>query len=458
METPSSMRVAASPGQDADLENSGRSTTRNESHPSKSKRFHALARESLGTNGPARSVLIAARMLCRLLSLLVVIVGLPAAAYDLRIDASGTVVRWKGNVEFVLDAQAGIQLNVAKVETAARAAIATLAAVTPDVRLTMRVGTPRALGYEVADPSKNQNDIIVLKDWPYSDGALAATVVTVNGKTHEIVDADIAFNTSNNAFAVLDGPQDTRFLNDVQNTLTHELGHAMGLLHNATDAKVVMYPSAPAGEVTKRVLAADDSEALRVLYAASSAGANDALVGEPPMAQGCSASMGELSMFALAAVMSVLSRKRRSVLALAAMPVMALAAPASELDLSKADDVAVGSVVSAKSENRSGQFVTELKVNITHCAKGGCAATVFVTVPGGKVGDYEQFVIDHPVPVVGESLAVSRAAGHQLVLRLAEPENAAKFERALKTLRGSVQPHSVSSAPPASVQPVVKSR
>jgi hypothetical protein len=258
---------------------------------------------------------------------------------------------------------------------------------------------------------------------------------------------------------VLEGPDDTRFLNDVQNTLTHELGHAMGLLHNAADAKVVMYPSAPAGEVTKRVLAADDHEALRVLYAASSPGpTSDSVVGDEPMAQGCSTSMGELSMFAVAAALTVLLRKRRVLWLAAAMPVMALAAPSTELDLSKADDVAVGAVVSTKSENRSGQFVTELKVNVTRCAKGGCAATVFITVPGGKVGDYEQFVIDHPVPVVGELLAVTRAAGHQRVLRLAEPANAAKFERALKTLRGSMQPQSVSSAPPASAQPVGKSR
>ncbi len=44
------------------------------------------------------------------------------------------------------------------------------------------------------EPGRNLNGVMVLSDWPYSDGALAATVVTVNAKTHEIVDADVAFN------------------------------------------------------------------------------------------------------------------------------------------------------------------------------------------------------------------------------------------------------------------------
>ncbi len=70
-------------------------------------------------------------MLRRLLILVVLTLGLPSSAYQLRRDSGGTVVRWKGHVEFVLDPSVAIQLKAPKTEAAARAALATLAEVIP---------------------------------------------------------------------------------------------------------------------------------------------------------------------------------------------------------------------------------------------------------------------------------------------------------------------------------------
>ena len=387
-------------------------------------------------------------------------VGLPAAAYDLRHDASGAVVRWSRNVELVLDSRAALALKASRVEAAAREALSTLSSVTPALVVTLRVGAPRAIGYDVADPSKNQNDIVVLEEWPYDESALAATVVTVNGKTHEIVDTDIAFNTSNNAFAVLEGGFDSRLVNDVQNTLTHELGHALGLMHNSGDASVVMYPSAPPGETSKRVLASDDREGLKALYADSTSATTaqvSSAEGLTPV--GCTASAGEVSMLALLAVLVPLARRGQPrVWVLLAMPSVSWAA-APALDFSKADTVAIGSVISTRTENRSGQFVTEVEVAVARCAKGRCPATLVVLAPGGKVGDFEQSIVDHPVPIVGEVLVVTRTLGRHRLFLMREPEVGRRVDLALATLlRGSTQPQSVELAPGPSTQPVGKTR
>ncbi|MBM4397139.1 MAG: matrixin family metalloprotease [Deltaproteobacteria bacterium] len=53
---------------------------------------------------------------------------------------------------------------------------------------------------------------------------------------------------------------------DVENTVTHELGHALGLDHSQ-DFEATMYFKAPAGDVEKRTLAEDDVEGLCTIYA-----------------------------------------------------------------------------------------------------------------------------------------------------------------------------------------------
>ncbi len=52
---------------------------------------------------------------------------------------------------------------------------------------------------------------------------------------------------------------------DLQSALTHELGHAIGLEHSQVPA-AVMYPSSAKGDVSKRVLAADDVAGASALY------------------------------------------------------------------------------------------------------------------------------------------------------------------------------------------------
>lgn len=72
---------------------------------------------------------------------------------------------------------------------------------------------------------------------------------------------------------------------DVQNTITHELGHALGLDHSK-DPEATMYFMAPSGDITKRDLAPDDIEGLCTVYAPVPA-TDEAVAAEEAAAEVC---------------------------------------------------------------------------------------------------------------------------------------------------------------------------
>ena len=53
---------------------------------------------------------------------------------------------------------------------------------------------------------------------------------------------------------------------DVQNTVTHEIGHALGLDDEYTDPVPTMYGTAAFGDVEKRSLSPDDVAAMCAIY------------------------------------------------------------------------------------------------------------------------------------------------------------------------------------------------
>ena len=99
-------------------------------------------------------------------------------------------------------------------------------------------------------------------EWPYaSDSAFAITSVTFDPTTGVIADADIELNGVHHLFTV----GDDRVQVDVRNTLTHEVGHFIGLDHtDVPDA--TMFGRAPQGETQKRSLHADDVSGLVSIY------------------------------------------------------------------------------------------------------------------------------------------------------------------------------------------------
>jgi hypothetical protein len=105
--------------------------------------------------------------------------------------------------------------------------------------------------------------------WPagYSHAIVALTSVHYDTSTGAIYDVDIEFNGEDFEFGALDDyPDDTRLV-DLRSTVTHEIGHTIGLDHS-DDPDATMFGYADPGATTKRDLAEDDIEGLCALYPA----------------------------------------------------------------------------------------------------------------------------------------------------------------------------------------------
>lgn len=96
--------------------------------------------------------------------------------------------------------------------------------------------------------------------WQFSEGAIAITTTSFSPRNAEIFDSDIELNTPSYIFTTVDSPPCVRgaeavtcIATDVQNTMTHEIGHLLGLAH-INDASSTMNPRAVTGELTKRTL------------------------------------------------------------------------------------------------------------------------------------------------------------------------------------------------------------
>lgn len=115
-------------------------------------------------------------------------------------------------------------------------------------------------------PPDHHNRVVVRESgWPAIVGpeTLALTTVLYDRDTGAIVDADTDLNAVVHVFSTSDPPPAAD--DDVQNTLTHELGHTLGFAHSS-DPDATMYVSAALAETSKRDLAADDLRAICETY------------------------------------------------------------------------------------------------------------------------------------------------------------------------------------------------
>ena len=141
------------------------------------------------------------------------------------------------------------------------------------------------------DAKSNGKNTVIFRseDWPPDvSGALAITTITVVSSTGEIFSADIEFNTVEYVFSI--AATGTAFLHDFENTLTHELGHVLGIDHpedkNEGEQKfATMYSTAPLGELQKRSLDTDDILGICAVYLLDEGG--EAKSGEPENSDGC---------------------------------------------------------------------------------------------------------------------------------------------------------------------------
>lgn len=163
--------------------------------------------------------------------------------------------------------------------------------------------------------------------------ALAVTYVWHDPASGEILDADIELNEDTRDFHVCAAPlcADVVPLDsavaDLENTLTHELGHYFGLAHTPDDPAATMHAEAGFGETSKRDLAADDATGICAVYPAGSlpAACDPTPAGglgldcAPPQGCGCRTTGGRnggrgatLVLGVLATALAVVRRRRRA--------------------------------------------------------------------------------------------------------------------------------------------------
>lgn len=137
----------------------------------------------------------------------------------------------------------------------------------------------------------NGNFVRVIRDvadWPYGSMIFGLTVLTYNTCSGQIVDGDILLDDAQHDFC---SGTCTPGQQDLCNTVTHEMGHLLGLDHSAVAAST-MYVSAPAGETQKCSLEQDDRLGVCSAYSHGCGAQHTcsaAATPSPPADEGCTA-------------------------------------------------------------------------------------------------------------------------------------------------------------------------
>jgi matrixin len=265
----------------------------------------------------------------------------------------------------------------------------------------------------------NKNTVRFAPDGdPLANGALAITVITFDAHAKEILDADVVLNGEHGfAFFDHDARDEGMSTYDLQNVLTHELGHLLGLGEDMTDVDATMYAFSQPGETGKRDLEVVDKDSIAALYdeefeADAQGGCGGAAIagyeGQPWV-------WAALGFGALGLMMRRRSARSAglSATALGALLVCfggsATTTASDGVAFVGADGTIPMTVQSSESAWEGGVIVTHLALRGTDGAN--VSHEVSVKTLGGQVGDLVQ-VVGHVLPPrVGDSLRIKIGTG-----------------------------------------------
>lgn len=291
---------------------------------------------------------------------------------------------------------------------------------------------------------RNKNTVRYSPDGdPLANGALAITVITFDAHAREILDADIILNGEHRFGIFDDDPEHaTQNVYDLQNVLTHELGHLLGLGEDYEDEAATMYAFSQPGETIKRDLEPVDVDSVVSLYIEpidnSSAGCGGATIAAQNSEAwlwtalgllGVGAVMRRRSVRAAASGVSVLGALVIGMSTSSSLPSKGVLFAGDSVHDGLAHNALPSVVTNAEARWDGGLIVTKLTLR-TQPAEGQAPHELSVETLGGQVGDLIQQVGHVRPPSVGDALTLrfddpSAAGGHR-VLTVADFPRAAR--------------------------------
>jgi hypothetical protein len=277
---------------------------------------------------------------------------------------------------------------------------------------------------------------------PLANGALAITVITFDAHAREILDADIILNGEHKFGFFPDGSEQGKTnVYDLQNVLTHELGHLLGLGEDYEDEYATMYAFSQPGEIIKRDLETVDVDSVVQLYIEpfepeSAAGCGGATIAGQNNEAWLWTALGLFSVGALmrrrsaraaASALSVVGALVIGISGSSSLPSAGLLAsePAALPGALSQANVTSAVVTGASSHWDGGLIVTQLSLKTEPASAGEAAHELTVETLGGQVGDLVQQVGHALPPGIGQMLWLRSDAprtGARLLVPVGRPQ------------------------------------
>ena len=164
----------------------------------------------------------------------------PAQAWEVKTTSEGAMVHWERHLLPITIVRTGIPQKDVLLERAVRSAAKEWADAA-NIVVDLQFADAGDIGFDA-----HQTNTSVIKwsggTWAHDPGTLALTFLRYDMGSGKIFDADILINDEQYEWADKAATSDANARYDLQNTLTHELGHALGLAHSAMD-HATMYAS-----------------------------------------------------------------------------------------------------------------------------------------------------------------------------------------------------------------------